>query len=172
MSFRFLLSREEGVEKKKTMTKRRKRLLVLIGATVVLTLVVIAANILHNPEPPPPPPDPAAEERALKAKMRQMLERGNAQLRRKDWESASATLQGVLKLDPLNEDAVKGLETARLERERDGWLNEAVRVADTGRDSESCSRAPGQDPSKERLLCDGPGSAPSSQPNYRRGISE
>lgn len=132
--FRFLLSREVGVEQKKAMTKRRKRLLVLIGATVVLTLVVIAANILHNPEPPPPPPDPAARERELKSQVRRLLERGNAQLRRKDWESASATLQGVLKLDPLNENAVKGLEKARLERERDGWLAEAIRVTETGRD--------------------------------------
>lgn len=136
VSFRFLLttSDESADKKKKRAPSRVRRLVMLGGAAVVLAIVVVAANIVTRPEPPPPPPDPAERERALAAKVRQMLEAGEAQLHRRDWEGASTTLQGVLKLDPLNQAAVKGLEAARVERERNGWLEEAVRISETGRD--------------------------------------
>ena len=134
--FKFLLSTEAGEEPKKPKMprSRKRRLMMLSGAAVMLLLLVIAANILFEEEPPPPPPDPEAEARALKAKVDGQIERAQSELRRRDWDSASATLQGVLKLDPVNDHAVKGLEVARLEQEREGWIEEAVRVMETGRE--------------------------------------
>ncbi len=115
---------------------RRRRLVLLASAAVVLAAVVLAANIMRSRRPPPPPPDPLAEERARVAEVRAQLERGSAELRRRDWGSATATLQGVLKLDPLNVEAVRGLEKVRVEQERGGWLEESKRIAEAGRDLE------------------------------------
>lgn len=134
--FQFLLTTDpaDANKKKKPKSSRRRRLVILSAATLTLLVAVVAINVLRQGDPPPPPPDPQARHRELQAKIRTQLERGSAQLRQRDWEGASATLQGVLKLDPLNDDAVRGLETARLEREREGWLKEGERIVDTGRD--------------------------------------
>lgn len=115
---------------------RRRRLVLLGSAVVVLGAAVLAANILRSRQPPPPPPDPMAAQRAREAEVRAQLEHGAAELRRRDWESATTTLQGVLRLDPLNEEAVRGLEKARVEEERGDWLEESKRIAETGRDLE------------------------------------
>jgi pSer/pThr/pTyr-binding forkhead associated (FHA) protein/tetratricopeptide (TPR) repeat protein len=136
ISFRFLLTNEPEGKAVKPRSPRRKRVAILAAVTLALGLVIVAINVIRHEEPPPPPPDPAERERELQAKIRMQLERGSTLLRQRDWEGASATLQGVLKLDPLNDEAVKGLETARLEREREAWLKEGERIADTDRDLE------------------------------------
>ena len=141
ISFQFLLHDEGptvrgGARRRRATSSRRRRLVLLASAVVLLAAVVLGANIIRRGEPPPPPPDPLAEERALAAKVRQQLERGAVELRRRDWDAATETLQEVLKLDPLNDDAVRGLERARVEKEVKGWLEEGVRVAEGGRDLE------------------------------------
>jgi pSer/pThr/pTyr-binding forkhead associated (FHA) protein len=138
VSFQLVLRNEApGVKPRRKADARRSRLrVVLLASLVVLVVLVVAGNLLRRPEPPPPPPDPQAEARALQAKIEQQLARGEAEIRRRDWEAASATLQGVLKLDPVSAGAIDGLEVARVERERQGWIKEAVRVAETGRDLE------------------------------------
>jgi pSer/pThr/pTyr-binding forkhead associated (FHA) protein len=155
IAFRFLIAKgDETAALKKRKPSRTRRVVMLGGAAVLLAIVVAAANIISRPEPPPPPPDPAERERALAAKVRQMLEAGESQLRRRDWETASTTLQGVLKIDPLNQSAVTGLEIARVERERNGWLEEAVRISETGRDLGRAQELLGKIPQKSTYYAD------------------
>jgi pSer/pThr/pTyr-binding forkhead associated (FHA) protein len=127
---------EQASRHPKTMqSPRRRRLMVLIATTALLALVVVAANI-WRPQSGGPTTGDNDREGELDKRVRDQLERGTTELQRGAWDAAAKAFQGVLKMAPLNEAAVTGLETARLERRRQGHLLEAVRIAETGRDLE------------------------------------
>ena len=99
---------------------------------MLVVLVLGAARLLRRPREAGRQQE--ARQTEVEAQIVQHLEQGTAELERKNWEEALKAYRAVLRLSPLNDDAVRGFELARSEKERQDDLREAVQIAETGRD--------------------------------------
>lgn len=112
----------------------KKLILGVVIGIVIFAFVLISYIVTRPGEKTNKSYDPFVEMRRLETEIEKKLSRAKVEMNQKNWNEAIKFYEEVLKIDPLNEAAQKGIKKTKQEKENERLMKKATQLLSVGGD--------------------------------------